>query len=165
MLQLVCVEENRFVVIFLGSVHLVRNVLRKHIGFDCILERRVDDGVIMDDGIGLDGFQLIRVEGLQMPGLQSLQREVLCTEIGRDGDFDELLIGTVGRKLDAYLGNLQPALQIIRKRHIGAQVLHLYRRRVGRPDLSQLCLRLALTLLINIAEHGVVVPFLYFKMP
>ena len=61
LLHLVRREKDRLKAVLSGPVHLVRHILDQHIGLDCIFQCRVNDGVIMDNGIGRDPPEHFRI--------------------------------------------------------------------------------------------------------
>ena len=52
--------------------------------------------MVVDDGIGLDGFQLFGIKLLDVPCFQVFQRDRLIPEIGLDGLLHHALIGAEG---------------------------------------------------------------------
>ena len=113
--HLVPVVEARLEAVLPGPVHFVRGVHVDQVGLDRVLERSVDDGVVMDHGIRLHPLHLRGVEVLNVPGRQSFQRHALLPEPRQKRVPQHSLVGAVCRDGDGALRNLQPPLQIVRK--------------------------------------------------
>ena len=137
LLHLVRREKDRLKAVLSGPVHLVRHILDQHIGLDCIFQCRVNDGVIVDDGIGRDPLEHFRIKHLQMSGFQFPQCQFLLAKIRDDGAFQQSLIGTVGCVGQPSLGDLQPFQQIVGEQHITAQVAHFFGRLKLRSEPCQ----------------------------
>ena len=98
----------------------------------------MNDSVVMDDGIGLDCFQLFGIELLDVSCFQVLEGDRFIPEIGLNGLLHHALIGAEGGGLHPDLDDFQPAEQIIGEQHIGAKLADLCGRLKGVADFHKL---------------------------
>ena len=101
--------------VLLGTVDLVRWVRWEQVGLDRVLERPVDDDMIVNDGVGADTLELRRVEVLNVLGGQLLQRYASLLEPGTYGVAKHPEVGTVGCDGNRALGNLEPSPKVLVK--------------------------------------------------
>lgn len=97
---------------------LVRRIRREQVGLDRVLERPVDDGVIVNHGVGADALKLRRVEVLNVLGGQLLQRHASLLEPGAYGIAKHPEVGAVGCDGDCAFRYLEPPPKVHIKGHV-----------------------------------------------
>ena len=109
------VVEARLKAVLAGPVHFVRGIDRDEVGPHGILERTVQQRVVVNDRVGLHPLHLRGVEVLNLPGGEALERHALLLEPGQNRGAKHPFIGAVGGDGDSAPGDLQPPLQVVRK--------------------------------------------------
>ena len=104
--------------LLLRALDLVGGIVGDHVHLDCVLERPVNDCVIVDDRVRVDALKLLGIEALNVRGRQPLQRNPPLRKVGRNDALDHRHIRGIGRQLDGALGDRQPALEKVRKEHL-----------------------------------------------
>lgn len=86
LVDFMAVIEAAHKLVLLGAFDPDSRVGRDHVHLDGILERPVDDGMVVEHGVGGYTLQLQGVEVLNVPGRQILQQNALL-RYGRMADF------------------------------------------------------------------------------
>ena len=179
--QLALGVEARLIGALAGAVHLVGGIHRDEVGLDRVAQRPVQNGVVVNDRVGLHPLALLHVKRLDVSGRQALERDALLAEPRFNGVAQQPAVGAVGAFGDGGAGDLQPALEIVCKQlipsgtgrvrcrnHEVLPLLHQKRlgpllvalhRQAGRQPLG-----LALVVRALVAQHGVVVALLFLQM-
>ena len=85
---------------------------------DSILERPVDDGVVVNDRVRVDPFELLGIKVLDIRRRQLFQRDAERLEVWDDDALSHRHIRGVGGQLDGAFGDGKPALEEVSKEHI-----------------------------------------------
>ena len=93
LVHLVAVVEAADEAILLGTVDFIRWIGCNQIGLDGILERLVDDGMVVDDRVCVDALKLLRVKILDVLCFQGAERSWVFLEVRDDGASRQLAIG------------------------------------------------------------------------
>ena len=93
--------------LLLRALDLVGGIVGDHVHLDCVLERPVDDRVIVDDRVRIDALKLLGVEALNVRGRQPLQRDFPLLKVRRNGAFNQRCIRGVCCQLDSALSDGQ----------------------------------------------------------
>ena len=122
---LICIVEAGHIAFFLWALYSICRVGRDQIQLHCVLQRFMDDGMIMDHRTAADSLALLQIKLLDVFRSQFLQFRTMLAKIRDNHAVSKVAVGCVGRHCNRIPGYLQPLSQKICKQGLW---FHAFRR-------------------------------------